>query len=448
MKTSHRRIITHVVCIGLGIGLAASLHQSLGTDGSESSDPNTAASSLGEASGTPRLPDRPGRPAQGKEPGNARGTAIAGGDFKGAWENIASLDLTISERLEMQIAVLKQWSMVDLQGAMRAALDNAWDGGPTKGGVDPLMIAFEEAFKARPLDAWDLLQSGKLGLGTELFRKQWITSAAQTEPVFLFSVATEIPTALRRMSIELAMRSASRSPELKEEMVRKLADMPDTPTANNYIAIAFNALPANEGNAAEIRGALAAATNERAKTILLHEYTSTLREAGASVLTAEWGKLTPEMQKRAAMAFYNGAQGARNAPVVLDMLISTGQWDAAISGSSRLIEYGRSTDKPEDLAAWGMSLPQRPETRELFRRSIDPYINRHNAAARQWIETLPPGDPRTERVLYSYIQNALYARNNEELYQWALDRIVDPATKNDATRDYEYWAKRRGLGAK
>lgn len=447
MKPSHRRILTHLVCIGIGLGLAASLREAMSalneTHAANEARPSSPATDA-------PLPERPGRPFQVKEKASPENGSAArpGGDFKGAWEAIASRKLTISERLEMQIGVLKQWSMVDMEGAMRAALDNAWDGGTAKGGVDPLMVAFEEAFKARPLVAWDLLQSGKLGLGTELFRQQWIKSAAQTEPVFLFSVAAEIPVGLRMAAIQEAMRSAAKSPELKEEMIRKLADLPDTPSANNYIAIAFNALPANEGNAAEIRGALAAATNDRAKTILLHEYTSTLREANASVLSAEWGKLTPEMQRRAAIAFYNGAQGTKNAPVVLDMLIRTEQWDTAQSASSRLIEYGRSTDKPGELAAWGMSLPQRPETQDLFRRSIDPYINRNNAEAREWIQTLPLGDWRTERVLYAFTQNALYARNNEELYQWALDRIVDPETKGAAARSYDGWARRRGLEPK
>lgn len=446
MKPLHRRILTHVVCIGLGLGLAASLRKALVTAGDTTETTDTGASS---ATTPPPQPDRPDRPVKTKDSA-AKGhvTATPAGDFKGAWDAIASLDLTIKERLEMQIGVLRQWSMVDMEGAMRAALDNAWDGGTAKGGVGPLMVAFDEAFKVRPLVAWDLLQSGKLGLGTELFRQQWITSAAETEPVFVFSVASEIPVALRMFAIQTAMRSAAKSPELKEEMIRKLAELPETPWSDNYIAIAFNSLPANEGNAAEVRGRLAAATNERAKTILLHEYTSTMRDASASILSSEWEKLTPEMQKRAAVSFSNGAQGTKNTPQVLDMLMKTDQWERLRTTAEKLTEYGKTTTKPAELADWAMTLPQRPETADMFRRSIEPFIIRNNGEAREWIGSLPAGDWRGERALYTYTQNALYARNDEGLYQWAVDRISDPDLKASAANAYLDWARRRGLGEK
>ena len=441
MKVSPGRILTHALCLAAGIGIAVSLGRS-GVKEDFVELASVASQAAGQAVSAQQEVKKSSAEGTGRKPALM---GIKSGEFREAWNAIASRNLTIPERLEMQIAVLREWAKVDMEGAMRAALANAWDGDVKKGGVSPLMAAFDEAFRARPLDAWDLLQSGKLGLGTELFRQQWIKSASETEPAFVFSVAAQIPYDLRMSAIQSAMRSAARSPELKDEMLRKLADLPENGSSDNYIAIAFNALPANEGNAAAIRERFNAATNERAKTILLHEYLSTMREAGGDAILSEWSRMTPEMQKRAAVGFYNGAQGTRNAPAVLDMLMKTDQWDRIHSAGQRLEQYGRETRDPQALAEWGMNLPERPEAADLFRKSIEPLINRSNAEARQWIESLPSGDWRSERALYAYTQNALYARNNTELYQWAVDRITDPDLKASATRSYDSWAQRRGL---
>lgn len=444
MKPWQKKACTHVICLAVGVGLAVVFKQAVSSRAAE----ETAPAATTESQAAAVTPQRPGKPMATRDGHTGKdGAVVKSGDYRAAWNAIGTRDLTIQQRLELQIGVLREWAMVDMEGAMRAALENAWDGGTAKGGVQPLMVAFAKAFEARPADAWDLLQSGKLGLGTELFRAQWVSSASRTEPLFVFSVAEQIPYQHRMGAIQNAMRSASADPEMKEQMIRKLADLPNEPGYDNFIAIAFNALPANEGNAADVRGRLAAATNERAKTILLHEFASTLREADPRALGAEWEKLDPEMKKRAAVAFSNGEQGTRNAPAVLDMLMATDQWDRVMSSHSKLSEYGKTTKDPKQLAEWGMTLPERPEAEVIFRQTIDPFINRNNAEAKQWIDSLPAGEARKDRALYAYTQNALYARNDVALYEWALERMTDSAAKTAAQNSYASWLKRRGQSA-
>ena len=437
------RVWTHLLCVGLGICLAISLKSGLLESGT------TGERQKGESEVSPGKsqvvnPSRPGRSGNVAEAKAEVKTSGGRDDFAGAWKGIASRDLTVSQRLEMQIKILNQWAKVDLEAAMHAALDNAWDGGTEKGGVGPLMVAFGDAFREDPLKAWDLMQSGKLGLGAALFERQWIESAAEKEPAFLFSVAQKISSASRKHAIEQAMRSAAKSPEMKDAMIRKLIEMPDFPAADNYIAIAFNALPANEGNAAEVRGRLAAATNERAKSVLLHEYTSTLRDASAAVIARAWSQLDPEMQKRAAVAFFNGQQGTRNAPAVLDMLIKNEQWDVLRGSAAKLSEYGKSTTDPRGLAEWAMSLPQRGETASMFFRAMEPFVVRNNAEAKEWISSLPSGDWKTELALRTYANNALYARNDEELFAWTVERMANEGQREGMKRQYDDWLKNRG----
>jgi hypothetical protein len=445
MRKWQRTALTHGACLSIGLVAAALLKRANYSDWRESS--MDAVNSV-QGGKNESVPDRPSRPAGkgviSKIESAARNSG--GSDFRGALDAIASRNLTVSQRLDMQIAVLREWSMVDMESAMRAALDNAWDGGTQKGGVAPLMVAFDQAFQARPVDAWDLLQSGKMGLGTELFRAQWIESAAKTEPVFVVSVAHLLEFPHSMTAVQSAMGIAGGNPELKEQVVRKLILMPDQSGTNGLIAIAFNSLPAAEGVAPEVRGRLAAATDERAKTVLLHEFSAALREAGGATLNAEWVKLSPEMQKRAAVAFLNGPQGTKNAPAVLDMLMATDQWDRVITAGDKLTEYSRNLQDTKQLAEWGMKLPERPEADYLFRRTIDPLINRDNASARTFIDSLPKGAPRKDRALFAYTQNAIYARNDEELFQWAVERMTDPGMKAAAQRSYDSWAKRSGLG--
>lgn len=436
------KVLSHLVCVGLGIGLAVSLRSGWMESGAVKETPGGEAEVVSGKSQV-NNPGRPGRSGDFAEAKAEVKASAVGDDFAGAWREIASRDLTVSQRLEMQIKILNQWAKVDLEAAMHAALDNAWDGGTDKGGVGPLMVAFGDAFRERPLEAWDLLQSGKLGLGAVWFERQWVESAAEKEPAFLFSVAPKISAATRQHAIEQAMRSAAKDPEMMEAMIRKLIELPDNPSANNYIGIAFNALPAKEGNA-EVRGRLAAATNERAKTVLLHEYTSTLRDASASVISSEWGQLSPEMQKRAAVAFFNGKQGTSNAPAVLDMLIKNEQWYVLRGSAAKLSEYGKSTTDPRGLAEWAMSLPERGETASMFFRAMEPFVIRNNPEAKEWIGSLPPGDWKTELALQTYANNALYARNDEELFAWTVERMSSETQREGMKRQHDAWLKKRG----
>jgi hypothetical protein len=430
--------VTHLLGLGAGVGLAVLFSDGISAD-------KTAEDSIHRSDASRDVvPARQGRSvnvadARAKVTG-AKGTD----DFAGAWKSIAARDLTINERLEMQLTVLHQWSLVDLEAAMRAALDNAWDGGAEKGGIGPLIAAFAEAFQQRPLEAWDLLQSGKLGLGAALFERQWIDSAAIKDPAFLFSVASKISFHSRKHAIEQAMRSAAKDPEMKEAMISKLIQLPDDPSADNYIAIAFNALPANEGNASEVRGKLAAATDERAKTVLLHEFASTLRDASADVISKEWAQLSPEMQARAAVAFSNGSQGIRNAPAVADMLIKTEQWNLLKFSWPKFTEYGKSTSDPKQLAEWAMTLPENGEVRRIFSESVAPFVVRNNEEAKEWLTSLPPGDWKTEATLQAYANNALYARNDEALFTWTVERVEDEGQRAQMMAQYEAWLRRRG----
>lgn len=429
--------LTHLIGLAAGVGLAVWFGH--GSPSERTSGHTVQHRDASEE----RKPYRPGRSSQVKDANVAVQSSKGKDDFAGAWKSIASRNLTINERLEMQITVLNQWSRVDLEAAMRAALANAWDGGAEKGGIGPLIAAFADAFEERPLEAWDLLKSGKLGLGAALFERQWIDSAAIKDPVLVFSMLPEISVRSRRHAIEQAVRSAAKDPETKEALITKLIQWPDDQSVGEVIPIAFAVMPSREGDAAEVRGRLAAATDERAKTVLLHEFASTLRDASADVISKEWAQLSPEMQARAAVAFSNGPQGVRNAPAVAEMLIKTEQWNLLKFNWPKFTEYGKSTSDPKQLAEWAMTLPEKGEVERIFTESVAPLVVRDNAEAKEWIMSLPAGDWKTRMALETYARNALYARNDEELFTWAVGRMEDEQ-RGDMLRQYQAWLKRRG----
>jgi len=97
---------------------------------------------------------------------------------------------------------------------------------------------------------------------------------------------------------------------------------------------------------------------------------------------------------------------------------------------------------------WGLTLPDRPETQEVYRRAITGYIDRYPVEARDWIMSIPEGDWRRERALMEYSQNALWYKKNQEGAAWAIERITDPKIKGTAMSWRTEWAQRNGVKLK
>lgn len=118
--------------------------------------------------------------------------------------------------------------------------------------------------------------------------------------------------------------------------------------------------------------------------------------------------------------------------------------NARVSGVEGLVaEYVKKVE-PIAISEWGLGLPERPETVDIYRRAITGYINQNPIEARDWIMSMQLGDWRRERALMEYSQNSLWYKNNPDASQWAIDQITDPKVKGTAISWREEWKQRTG----
>ena len=195
-------------------------------------------------------------------PGRTAGATKAA-VYSKAWDAIARRNLTPAERIELQKRLLEQWSMVDLEGAMEAALENSWEGE-----LDKLLTAFGGAFTKNPIEAWRIIQSGNLGPGAAWFRWQWLDSVSKENPLLVLSYFHELPTGLQRTGLSQVMRKHPGNPEVISPVRRMLEDMPADAGTKALASDYFNIAPPAE-SPAELGARLAEATTEQEKIIAL-----------------------------------------------------------------------------------------------------------------------------------------------------------------------------------
>ena len=447
MKPNHRKILTHLVCAVAGICVAGGIRSAVvaanedglkgeGASG-RASDHSVDGNGVASQSGSARQREsRAGAPLRSK-------------DFRDAWNAIANRkDLTARERAAMQRKLLKEWSMVDLQSAMAAALEGNWDA--DDGGVHSLLPAFREAFLKNPMEAWGIIHSGKLGMGSSLFRWQWVTAVSTENPLLVLSCFNDFSDNLQKAALWPILELHSKDPKVTEAILKMLRDRPADAQTKTLAAEFFKQVPPN-GTPEELAGKLATAGTEQEKIIALQAFAASLKGQDPELIKSLIGNVPPESRGDIVRQLL-AASGNGEPTALLNLAIASGNWDilkdpmvAGVEG--KVAEYARRND-PIAIAEWGLSLPDRPETQDIYRRAITGYIDRYPAEARDWIMSIPEGDWRRERALMEYSQNALWYKRNQEGAAWAIDRISDPKLKGTAMNWRIEWAQRNGVQLK
>lgn len=391
----------------------------------------------------------PGRGEEGvaAAKGESMGSALKAADYRKAWDAIALRNLTPRERAELQKRVLERWSLVDLEGAMKAALESPWDGGVETSGAGYLMPAFSAAFAKNPTEAWRIIQSGNLGPGAATFRWQWLTDVSKEHPLLVVSYFKELPSSLMKSALKQVMAKHPGNAEVSAAVRRMLEGLPPDAMTRGLAADYFDLAPPTE-TPAELSARWAAATTEREKLIALQALIGSLRKSDMATIRAQWEKLPPDARNDLTTTLLTSSNGAHSPTALLDLAIQTGNWDLfkdpRISGVNGVMANYAKSAEPIALAEWGLSLPDRPETLDVFRRSVSGYIDKNYAEARDWILSIPEGDWRRERALAEYSQNALWAKKDPDGSQWAIDQIQDPRVKGTVINWRKEWTERTG----
>lgn len=442
MKPPVRKFLTHAACVAVGLGLAALWNfSSGGFSGGRDDDAGK------EVAGDPMSGSESGVPGGKSRSSGERGSALRSSDFRKAWDAIAKRNLTPLQRCQAQIALLKKWAEIDLEGAMAAALESPWDGDFSEGGVNSLVPAFAEAFRKNPIDAWNIIQSGRLGLGSALFRWQWVSTVAKENPMLVVSYFGEFSPGLRKAAIGQLVRNDGKNPEVAAAILKMLREMP-ADAGTKELAYEFYKNAPVSGAPQELVAQYLTAATEVEKMLALQALAASLRGADMNGITNEWSKLPGDAQKELLRSML-GSPLAQNNPVeFLNLAIQAGDWDilrdSRIGGVEGLVaNYAKRFD-PISIAEWGLGLPERPETVDIYRRAVTGYIDKNPVEAREWILSIPEGDWRRERALLEYSQNSLWYKKDPEASQWAIDRITDPKAKGTAISWRQEWAQRNG----
>jgi hypothetical protein len=430
-----RRIASHAAALAVGIALAAAVARNPADSPSNSSSGSPAARET-RTSRTGRETPKIG--------------SLRSEDYRRAWAAVASKELSLLDRRSLQAGLLERWAEVDLESALQAAMAEAWDNdySPNMSELGtaghPLVSAFAKAFAERPLDAWELINSGKFGVGAHILRERWVTSVAAKDGVLLVSMLAEVPASMREFAINRAMEEAKTRPEVLQTILAKLLALPPGEESESWLKMAASNLP-DGGDPVALREQWLNSQEGPSTTLALMSWGASLRRADAATLLMEWKGIPEARRGEAAKAMLSPMNYESKAlTTAIDLAMQAGEWDfLAAKAPEQLRQNAHHTD-PVALAEWAMNLPERPETVELFHRAVDRYIGDDLPRAKGWLEEMEPGDWQRERGLAEYSQQALRRHQDPEASRWALDQITDPALKQAAEGWRQDWERETG----
>ncbi|MBX3739446.1 MAG: hypothetical protein KF712_00540 [Akkermansiaceae bacterium] len=409
------------------------------------------ASTGGDSSGKPsRHGHRQagGASAEAKEgaaPHQAPPQKFRAGEYQKAWDAIADQSLPAQQRFFLQMQLLRQWAEVDLEGALIAAFDTSWDGGNQGMGIQGLLQAFDQEFAKRPTESWDLITSGKFGLGAALAKGKWAQSVVKENPLLVANYLRQLPLRTRRSIFPQVLAAIKEDPSKIGAFYDKLTELPQDKTFRDLTRDAIKELGAR-GSTEEIRTKFLESTSDAQRTILVHEFGKSLATAPISTIQAELAKLPEADRGRMLRSLAHHAEtGGEQTPQLLGMILQAGEYkEVAQQVHEHIRSYATTPEKQANLAAWAVTLPQMPDAAAVIHRSVSGYVNSDPQGARAWLESVPASSWGRNTALAEYSQQMLWKHNNPEQSAWALSQINDPKLKETATAWRGSWEKQNG----
>lgn len=190
-----------VLLLGVALGLAGPREKK---PAPEVSTPSTAASA-------PAAPAAgPASSRDGSASSSARTTTVSKTDaYAAAWELLQQRDLRRSERQQLETALLRDWSKIDLRAALHAQFAAVPNGDEDDPFLTPLGACMEEVHKQPDL-VWELISSREYGLHTRDLRVAWMDSCAGEQPLKVVRHLPDLPADDRAHAIQEAVYSTHR----------------------------------------------------------------------------------------------------------------------------------------------------------------------------------------------------------------------------------------------
>lgn len=439
MKVSFSKL-THGAALVLGVLASALIASTL----SERKDDGKASAVPARKSGAPDESKLSPEARAAMEAARRRKEMISklrASDFRKAWDAIADQKLGTAERYQLQTALLRQWAEVDLSGAMEAAFDTSWDSEGGMGGIKQLLSVFKDQFAKRPTEAWDLINSGRFGLGATIAKGVWAEAVVKENPLLVVNSFSQIPFHTRGGIFKQILESVQKDPSKIGQFYDKLAELPQNEQYLNFIREAVTTLGAR-GTADELRAKFLSATSEAQRTILIHEYGKALGAADESAIRGELAKLPEEDRGRMLRSIAVHSPVGEQTPRIIEMVLESGEYGEVYQIlNTKMREYAKEPEKQVSLANWAMTLPRSEDAAKVVHRAVEPYLMGDPQGAKTWLESQPAGWAR-DHALAEYSQHSVWRRNDSETSWWAIQQITDPGLKATVTKWRSSWKPR------
>lgn len=354
-------------------------------------------------------------------------------EYRRAWDAIADQDLPPMERSMLQATLLQQWAEVDMEGALTAAFDTSWDDIDGFGGIRQLLAVFSDEFARRPTEAWDLITSGKFGLGATLAKAQWADVVVRENPMLVLNSFRQIPYHTRRSVFPQILEEIGKDPSKIGGFYDKLSELPQDKLYLDMVRQSIDKLGAR-GTTDEIRSKFLESTTDARRTILVHEFGKSLTGASMDTIRQQLSQLPEDIQGRMLRSVAVHNPPGEQTPQFVELLLKSGEYNEVQGRANEYLrDYAQDPAKQASLAQWSASLPQTPGTAQVIQRSVEPYFAADPDGARRWIETLPANSWNRDVALAEYSKQMLRKHNNPDGSAWALGLINDPQIKQQAT---------------
>lgn len=446
MKMSAGKIASHGMAFAAALGIAwwfSAEHRGNEADdsGKDGVGENGRVSSNGK-------PDRTNRPGSGKNDPrvmrNDHGEKYTSAEFKAAWDAIAFREISLNDRTMLQEAVLRGWAEVDMEAALKALLSTNWDMEEGFAGVGNMLESFNDVFRERPLEVWDLIQSGRLGLGGELVKSKWAAAAASEHPMLVMSVFSNLSSGAQGNTLKQITAAVAKNPELREQFLEQLCKQPQTGQFSTWMSETIRSLgPSAPPDV--IGKKLSEAKTEQERTRYIHEFGLALKKMDFPTMMSEWTKLPEDLRGRTSRSLLLHADPSSDIPSLAGEMMKIGEWKSLNEQAGKISEYGYKTGKVRELAEWTSGLPAVAQSQEIFVRAVEPFIVNKPSEARQWIESMASDDWRRDRALAEYSRHVLWRMNDKDLSTWAIDSISDPMVKRNVVMSRQAWAHQKGV---
>jgi hypothetical protein len=367
---------------------------------------------------------------------------LRAGDFRKAWNAIAEQELSTMERYQLQRELLRQWAEVDLSGALEAAFDTSWDRDGGTAGIRELLGVFKEQFAKRPTEAWDLITSGRFGLGAAIGKTVWAEAVVKDNPLLVVNSFSKIPYHTRNNVFKQILEAIEKDPSKIGQFYDKLAELPQNDQYRGFIQQAVTALGAR-GSADELRSKFLSATSDAQRTLLVHEFGKALGVSDPNTILGELSKLPEADRGRMLRSSFIHSPVGENTPKMIEMVLAAGEFKEVMGTvNSKIREYATEPEKQVALANWALNLPQSEDAAKVVHRAVEPYLMADPQGARTWLESLPSSWAK-DRALAEYSQHSVWRRGDSDTSWWAIEQISDPALKATVRNWRSTWKSRQ-----